>query len=166
MYHLECPYHTQHVKYNDVFNWTATYRRDSDLVAPYEKFVYYDSSVRQLNRPLKNYAANKTKQVAWFVSNCGARNGRLQYAHELQKYIAVDIYGACGSKKCPRYALLVIYHFFDVFITVALATWPKIISGKHWNWCMHSALLDTQKPGAYRPYKNKSYKKHNAKTRD
>ena len=25
------------------------------------------------------------------------RNGRLQYAQELAKYIGVDIYGACGS---------------------------------------------------------------------
>jgi glycoprotein 3-alpha-L-fucosyltransferase len=41
-------------------------------------------------------------QVAWFVSNCGARNGRLQYARELSKYISVDVYGACGTKKCPR----------------------------------------------------------------
>ena len=28
-------------------------------------------------RQEKNYAANKTKQVAWFVSNCGARYDRL-----------------------------------------------------------------------------------------
>lgn len=26
LYWLECPYHTQHVKFPDVFNWTATYR--------------------------------------------------------------------------------------------------------------------------------------------
>ena len=26
-----------------------------------------------------------------------SRNGRLQYAQELAKYIGVDIYGACGS---------------------------------------------------------------------
>lgn len=26
LYFLECPYHTQHVKYPDVFNWTSTYR--------------------------------------------------------------------------------------------------------------------------------------------
>ncbi|XP_014252194.1 glycoprotein 3-alpha-L-fucosyltransferase A [Cimex lectularius] len=102
LYMLECPYHTQHMKYNDVFNWTATYRRDSDIVAPYEKWVYYDDRVRQLARPLRNYAANKTRQVAWFVSNCGARNGRLHYAKELQKYIGVDIFGSCGTKKCPR----------------------------------------------------------------
>lgn len=103
LYFLECPYHTQHVKYNDVFNWTATYRRDSDLVAPYERWAYYDPRVTQ--RPLSempNYAANKTRKVAWFVSNCAARNGRLQYAMELSKYIQVDIYGACGQLKCLR----------------------------------------------------------------
>jgi glycoprotein 3-alpha-L-fucosyltransferase len=37
------------------------------------------------------------------VSNCNDRNGRQQYAHELQKHIPVDIYGKCGTKKCPRY---------------------------------------------------------------
>lgn len=26
LYLLECPYHTQHVKFPDAFNWTATYR--------------------------------------------------------------------------------------------------------------------------------------------
>nr|CAD7441845.1 unnamed protein product [Timema bartmani]CAD7461304.1 unnamed protein product [Timema tahoe] len=103
LYFLECPYHTQHVKHNDVFNWTATYRRDSDLVAPYEKWAYYNDKVVENPHGLdRNYAANKTKKVAWFVSNCGARNKRLQYAHELQKHIQVDIYGSCGTKKCPR----------------------------------------------------------------
>lgn len=101
LYMLECPYHTQHIKQNDVFNWTATYRRDSDIVTPYEKWVYYDKDVTSLT-VRRNYALNKTKKVAWFVSNCGARNSRLQYAHELQKHIEVDIYGACGAKKCPR----------------------------------------------------------------
>ncbi|XP_058984902.1 glycoprotein 3-alpha-L-fucosyltransferase A [Musca domestica] len=101
LYHLECPYHTQNVKVPDAVNWTATYRRDSDIVAPYEKWQYYDDRVRQQEQD-RNYAANKTKKVAWFVSNCGARNGRLQFAHELGKYIDVDIYGACGNYKCSR----------------------------------------------------------------
>uniref|UniRef100_A0A1A9WE13 Fucosyltransferase n=1 Tax=Glossina brevipalpis TaxID=37001 RepID=A0A1A9WE13_9MUSC len=101
LYHLECPYHTQNVKVADAINWTATYRRDSDIVAPYEKWEYYDNHIQQIGQD-RNYASNKTKRVAWFVSNCGARNGRLQYAHELGKYIDVDIYGACGNYKCSR----------------------------------------------------------------
>ncbi|KAK9719064.1 Glycosyltransferase family 10 (fucosyltransferase) C-term [Popillia japonica] len=101
LYFLECPYHTQNVKLHDVFNWTATYRRDSDIVAPYERWTYYNPEVRQMPQA-RDYAANKTKKVAWFVSNCGARNGRLAYARELAKHISVDIYGTCGPLKCPR----------------------------------------------------------------
>ena len=65
-------------------------RKDSDVVAPYEKWEYYDARVKQLDQE-RNYALNKTKKVAWFVSNCGARNGRLQFAHELQKHIQVSL---------------------------------------------------------------------------
>jgi len=101
LYLLECPLHTQMFKYPSVFNWTATYRRDSTIVAPYEYWQYYNNKVRTKPQE-KNYASNKTKQVAWFVSNCGARNGRLAYARELGKYINVDIFGACGPNRCPR----------------------------------------------------------------
>ncbi|XP_063976771.1 glycoprotein 3-alpha-L-fucosyltransferase A isoform X1 [Diachasmimorpha longicaudata] len=100
LYFLECPYHTQAVK-NALVNWTATYRRDSDIVAPYERWQYYDARVTQIPQTF-NYAANKTKKVAWFVSNCHPRNQRMQYAKELAKHIQVDIYGACGSLRCPR----------------------------------------------------------------
>lgn len=61
LYFLECPYHTQSVK-NAFINWTATYRRDSDIVAPYERWQYYDPSVTQIPQTF-NYAANKTKKV-------------------------------------------------------------------------------------------------------
>ncbi|XP_022241074.1 glycoprotein 3-alpha-L-fucosyltransferase A-like [Limulus polyphemus] len=84
-----------------VINWTATYRHDSDIVAPYEKFILYDKKVQALKQK-QDYTAKKTKKVAWFVSNCAARNGRLQYARELAKYIELDIYGTCGAKRCPR----------------------------------------------------------------
>lgn len=71
-----------------IFKIYFIYRKDSDVVAPYEKWEYYDHRVKQLEQD-RNYALNKTRKVAWFVSNCGARNGRLQYAHELQKHIQV-----------------------------------------------------------------------------
>ncbi|KAJ0172252.1 hypothetical protein K1T71_012225 [Dendrolimus kikuchii] len=103
LYYLECPYHTASLRSSslDVFNWTATYRRDSDIVAPYEHWVYHDPVVTEKDLD-RNYAANKTRKVAWFVSNCHARNRRLQYARNLGKFIQVDIYGACGSHHCPR----------------------------------------------------------------
>lgn len=49
-----------------------------------------------------NYAATKTKKVAWFVSNCKPNSIRAAYAKELAKYIEVDVFGDCGQYKCPR----------------------------------------------------------------
>ncbi|XP_064480724.1 glycoprotein 3-alpha-L-fucosyltransferase A-like [Ornithodoros turicata] len=104
LYLLECPYHTQGFKgLKNIFNWTATYRHDSDIVAPYEKFVSFEPWLGRDDRPpVPVSSRNKTKKVAWFVSNCAARNQRLQYARELSAYIDVHIYGQCGPFKCPR----------------------------------------------------------------
>ncbi|XP_076471462.1 glycoprotein 3-alpha-L-fucosyltransferase A-like [Babylonia areolata] len=104
MYLLESPYHSTSLSNSrNVFNWTATYRHDSTIVAPYEKYIPLNESLVRRDKPLRNYAHGKAKKVAWFVSNCGARNRRRQYAEELSRYIQVDIYGACGSLKCPRF---------------------------------------------------------------
>ena len=72
IYMLECPLHTQVFPQKGLFNWTATYRSDSTIVAPYESWQYYDQGVKTKPQE-RNYAANKTRKVAWFVSNCGAR---------------------------------------------------------------------------------------------
>lgn len=81
-----------------VFNWTATYRHDSTIVAPYEKWAVKDDSIL-ISR---NYANGKTKKVAIFVSNCETTNQRMQYVDELSKYITVHVYGACGNYSCGR----------------------------------------------------------------
>jgi glycoprotein 3-alpha-L-fucosyltransferase len=97
-YQLESP---MNVWSPDLANWTATYRRDSTLNAPYYKFASYENA-ELIKRSTRNYALGKTKKVAWFVSNCQAVNGRMNYANELAKYIDVDIYGKCGKLRCSR----------------------------------------------------------------
>lgn len=99
-YNLESPMHASAAALlNGKVNWTANYRRDATIVTPYEKFVPFRNLTRT---PKVNHAANKTKLVAWFVSNCKDKNGRLSYARTLSQYIQVDIYGACGNMSCPR----------------------------------------------------------------
>lgn len=86
---------------NDMINWTATYRHDSDIVIPYGRWAYFDPSVTRVEQLNMNYSLNKTKQVAMIVSNCNTDNKRLLYANELSKYISVDVCGPCeGYKKC------------------------------------------------------------------
>lgn len=110
LYLLESPANFKELgKANNLINWTASYRHDSDIVTPYGKFVPYSKMSSYIPGDLKlsprsvNYAANKTKKVAWFVSNCNAKNDRLQYAESLSQHIDVDIFGECGTKKCPQF---------------------------------------------------------------
>ena len=85
----------------NLLNWTATYRRDSVLSSPYEHFVPFLNITDLPKQPIRNYALGKTKKVAWFVSYCAVSNNRLAYARALQQFIDVDIFGRCGSFKCP-----------------------------------------------------------------
>jgi alpha-1,3-fucosyltransferase len=78
-------------------NWTVTYRRDSDIFAPYGKIV--DRNAGDIWMQNVSFE-RKSKMIAWFVSNCNVPSGRLEYVHELQKYIPVDIYGKCGPLDC------------------------------------------------------------------
>lgn len=71
-----------------IFNILRDKRYDSTIATPYAKWTYYDPRIKQIDQG-HNFAANKTKKVAWFVSNCNARNNRLEYARELQKHIQV-----------------------------------------------------------------------------
>lgn len=95
--------------WNNFFNWTHTYRRDSDIWEPWgmmNQIAPYPKDVDQMIEDMKNddsITFTKLKSVAWFVSNCGPKSGRDRFIRELQKYITVDIYGACGTLSCPRH---------------------------------------------------------------
>nr|XP_045619552.1 alpha-(1,3)-fucosyltransferase C-like isoform X1 [Procambarus clarkii] len=83
--------------FNQVFNWTFTYRLDSDFPRPY-------GSVYTRRKPElasgRNYAAGKTKMAAWLVSNCHALSGREELVQTLRKWLAIDQYGKCGRLRC------------------------------------------------------------------
>ena len=78
-----------------------TYRRDSDVFAPYGSFSQHSEpqSVLPILERVRGLA--KPKLVAWVVSNCKTNSKREDYVSELQKLIPVDIFGGCGTKSCP-----------------------------------------------------------------
>lgn len=96
--HHESPPHTPDILYqlNGVFNWTATYRFDSEIILTplVKKFPTPKPALT------KNYARGKSKMIAWFSSNCNTPSNREGFVRELQKSIPVDIYGSCGTLKC------------------------------------------------------------------
>jgi len=89
--HRESPLHNRidPRSVRGLINWTATYRHDSTIPFPYSKFVPSGPAAETSGDGRINYAANKTKLVAWFVSNCEASNNRMRYAKELSQFIQV-----------------------------------------------------------------------------
>lgn len=89
--------------YNSIFNLTMTYHSAADIQYTYSHMYGRRLVKRQItNKQLagKNYAAEKTKLVAWFVSNCG--KWRMEFVKELRQYIPIDIYGKCGNLTCKE----------------------------------------------------------------
>ena len=75
------------------FNWTITFKTDSDFHFPYGSYARLSSAENP--PPLSDYAAGKSKLVMWAVSHCGTIRER--YVKKLLNYINVDIYGNCSS---------------------------------------------------------------------
>ncbi|KAL7645710.1 UNVERIFIED_CONTAM: hypothetical protein RMT77_002587 [Armadillidium vulgare] len=85
--------------YNNYFNWSMTYRTDSDVPIPYGRTVpIMDGSGSDINLDI---FSKKSKTVAIMGSACTNRNGRWLYARALKSLIDVDTYGLCGEVKCP-----------------------------------------------------------------
>ena len=75
------------------------HRTDSDIFRSYSDTI--NDWPRQDNETvLGERLRKKDKLVAWFVSHCTTHSKREDVVKELQKYLEVDIYGACGPKKC------------------------------------------------------------------
>ena len=99
---LESEAYTNNMAYTShpwkaAFNWTMTYRPDSDIT------MYYGEIEEREDIFPKNHLAiakSKTKSVAWLVSHCNTVSRRDQYVAELAKHIPVDIYGDCGNLTC------------------------------------------------------------------
>ena len=80
---------------NNYFNWTMTYRKNSDFSLPYGticQLKYHppfgpklDSLIKDFGRKNQHLAHNRTKNVkaAWFVSNCFTRSQRELFVYDL-----------------------------------------------------------------------------------
>ncbi|XP_063976318.1 alpha-(1,3)-fucosyltransferase C-like [Diachasmimorpha longicaudata] len=103
------------------YNWTMSYRLDSDIIRPYG--IVRDLDTDQIVAPPQNsvdavpwkeltfthvmpaeleFIKGKTRIAAWFVSHCNTPSKREYLAEELAKFFEVDIYGECGDLKCDR----------------------------------------------------------------
>lgn len=96
--------------YADFFNWTMTYRTDSDIYIPYKYYVQ-QAMLKDWKQTEKNATEeqnmkvltdneivfNSTKLVVAMISNC-KRKQRLKIVQELQKYVPVEVFGRCTQR--------------------------------------------------------------------
>ena len=86
--------------WNGYFNLTMTYRTDSDIFMPYGQVGI--RTPKTVNKPVQ--WKSKSRLAAWFVSHCVTLSKRENLVSKLVEYLppnTVDIYGYCGSKRCP-----------------------------------------------------------------
>ncbi|XP_028027141.1 alpha-(1,3)-fucosyltransferase C-like [Bombyx mandarina] len=109
-------------RFDGYFNWTWTFRLDSEVRWGYfnvkdknenvigpNKIMHWMKieDMEPVSEDFKIQLKSKSKAAAWFVSNCYTRSRREDFANELQvelkKYnLELDIYGRCGNLKCSR----------------------------------------------------------------
>ncbi|GFY64662.1 alpha-(1,3)-fucosyltransferase C [Trichonephila inaurata madagascariensis] len=84
----------------DMFNWTMTYRSDSDIVLPYGRVIRKDRSTFRLDN-LRLLWKQKRKMATWMVSHCDTDSNREDYIKEMEKFMEVATFGECGVAVCP-----------------------------------------------------------------
>ena len=97
----ESPVHSgDFTKYNNFYNLTATYRLDSDFPGIYETgagFIWKKNEDFDENL---DFSSLKSEFAVAVISNCHASSQRLEYIHQMQKFVSVNVFGTCGQK-CP-----------------------------------------------------------------
>ncbi len=96
-----------------LFNWTMTYKKESDFYLPYGRLVKIrdhpppgpelDKLIADFGENNRHLAHNRTgNKAAWFVSHCATQARREKYAKSMQQHMTVDVYGKC-SKQFHRF---------------------------------------------------------------
>ncbi|CAG9782535.1 unnamed protein product [Diatraea saccharalis] len=115
------------------FNWTWSYKIDSDISTPFievkdtggntvapRREVKWIENMKPLTDADKEKLKTKKKAVAWIPESCNTRINRMEYVRKLKEALKehdleLDIYG-CSMKTCPKegcmQALEKYYYFY------------------------------------------------------
>ena len=92
-------------KWLDLFNWTLTYRLDSDVVFKYANVLEKHNKKDVVYKDYDQIFEEKTNTAVWYVSHCRTNSRREHYVREMQNVVSIDIFGGCGRdppKLCPK----------------------------------------------------------------
>lgn len=150
------------LRLNYSFNWTMTYRLDSDIPIPYGWIVpklgnvSHVPSIGETGHWAQNYdptqfadslqtnsqefraLAKRPRAVAWIVSHCNSNSDREKYVNELQKHIQVDIFGSCGNILCSSVKPLscsdYVVQNYKFYLAFENTFCDEYVTEKLWSW--------------------------------
>ena len=106
-YNLESPimFSMDLSSWNNLFNWTVTHRRDSDVHHGYAEYKpFKDKELR--NKRMPNISDQSHFNIGWMVSNCKTPSKREEFVKLMKRNsnakLQFNILGACGKQKCSK----------------------------------------------------------------
>ena len=148
----ESPKHSSnYIKYNKLFNLTATYSSTSNFVS-----YYYSNSLLEwgFNKNFninRDFSINKTKFAAALISNCDDKSQRLELIKELSRYIPIKIYGKCGTP-CPNNCKEYIGKNYKFFLSFENSICEDYITEKFFDVLKYDIIPVTYGAGDYIKY--------------
>nr|CAB3247583.1 alpha-(1,3)-fucosyltransferase 7-like [Phallusia mammillata] len=109
-----------------LFNWTMTYRSDSDILSSYAVNIS-TLSRKEVTKLIEEKKASSL--VAWVVSNCGVTERR-EIANELHQFIPIDEYGKCAKRRIASVTDVVSRYKF--YLSFENSACKDYISEKFW----------------------------------
>lgn len=126
---MESPSHTHGLgRFQGVFNWVLSYRRDSDIFMPYGCLEPHEGPAPPL--PAKNGVA------VWVVSNFQKRQRRVQLYQQLAPHLRVDMFGHANRRPLCTNCLLPTVARYLFYLAFENSQHPDYITEKFW----HNAL--------------------------
>ena len=91
---------------NNFFNLTMTFRQDSDIWVPYDKFEKIEGNETPdeiwTDEQIEERLKKKSKIALQFVSNCDTVSSREYFVKALTKHMNVTVLGKCSRYRCPN----------------------------------------------------------------
>ncbi|KAJ2941168.1 hypothetical protein O0L34_g10402 [Tuta absoluta] len=119
-----------HKSYDNFFNWTWTYRLDSDIPHPFldvfdlnnnkigpRENMKWITDMKRVDR-FGGKVKHKEKAVAWIINSCKTKKRHEDFYETFKKELeswnyTLDTYGTCGQNPCPSGALYKCYKMIE-----------------------------------------------------
>ncbi|XP_004605230.2 alpha-(1,3)-fucosyltransferase 4 [Sorex araneus] len=123
------------------FNWTLSYRADSDVFVPYGRL----RPRRHAHDPPAGPApplARKRALLAWVVSHWDELHARVRYYRQLQRHVPVDVFGRSGhGRPLPRSGLLHTVARYKFYLAFENSQHSDYITEKLWRNALQAGAV-------------------------